>query len=741
MPATKTCGQCGVEVAIDAMLGLCRACLFDYATRPIEPEPPVAASGFGADGRRFADYELGRQIGRGGMGVVYEAFHISLHRKVALKMILDSELASPTARCRFTLEAETAAKLDHPNIVPIYEIGEHQGQPFLSMKLITGESLRKKIASGELCLAPRGNGTSRTDLRERAVAIIQMMATIARAVHHAHSHDVLHRDLKPANIVVDQQGRPHLTDFGLAKIMGSATEATPVPLSGSGTALGTPSYMSPEQAAGQRLTPASDVYSLGTVLYEMLAGDPPFKAGTLLEVLRLIAEQEPKAPSASNHRVDKDLDTICLKCLEKDPGARYPTAVALAEDLERWLKGEPISARRVGLIPRTIRWARRNPVGTGLIASLCICLVASLAFLHARNLRDKDAERQRQWVTDRIAQNIENAWKEESNEPVTITSRDLAALVNGPIPEPGAMTLNFAMTIPDFPVEVATRYAKFLSEVERRMGRIIGQPVSFDLQLHKARSYQAFNSIRKEADLQGMTFLTYVRMKEVSPNVQPLVKERMRLGAVIFTKLGTGISNLTQVPGHSIAFAHTNSIISFLAKVALAQAGVCADQFKSCTNLSPPQIRSSKSGQRKDENEAKASVTDNELYAHREVLDKVLRDEFEIGVAPYRRFSAKQQEIPGLVPLHHFENSADVFVARAGLSSDVVRALRESLVAIKDTRLLAATKGGMREGFEAVTDSDFDSFRKLLANEWRFFETCQPQTMSGQSNVLTKPLR
>src|ERR1051326_4500065 len=287
-PSKKKCAQCDAEIFAGAIWGLCSKCLYAEADKvPLgEAAPPRAGN------RRFGDYELGEVLGRGGMGIVYEAVQVSLHRPVAVKMILDSEAASPTALRRFTLEAEAAAKLDHPNIVPIYEVGEQDGQSFLCMKLITGENLRKKIANGELCLTPKGHINSRTELRERTIAIARLMATMARAVHHAHENGVLHRDLKPGNIIVDRDGQPHLTDFGLAKMLDAdLAEAALAPLTISGAALGTPNYMSPEQAAGQRLSVASDIYSLGAILYEMLAGKPPFQAGTPLETLRLAAEQ------------------------------------------------------------------------------------------------------------------------------------------------------------------------------------------------------------------------------------------------------------------------------------------------------------------------------------------------------------------------------------------------------------------------------------------------------------------
>ena len=304
----KQCARCGAEASVDALWGLCAKCLYDEAQ-----QPPGKESVPNAPGRRFGDYELGETLGRGGKGVVHAALQVSLHRAVALKMILDSEAASPTVRRRFTLEAEAAAKLDHPNIVPIYEVGEHEGQPFLSMKLIVGENLRKKIASGDLCLATKDGGTTKTELRERAIAIARLIAAMSRAVQHAHENGVLHRDLKPANILVDRSGQPHLTDFGLAKMMepeadGSATG----PLTLSGTTLGTPSYMSPEQADGGRLSAASDIYSLGAILYEILAGRRPFVGSTTFDIFEQVRNREPIPPRQLRPKLPRDSLFRCV---------------------------------------------------------------------------------------------------------------------------------------------------------------------------------------------------------------------------------------------------------------------------------------------------------------------------------------------------------------------------------------------------------------------------------------------
>ena len=250
------------------------------------------------------------------MGVVYRARQVSLDRPVALKMILPDKLDDDAVK-RFRQEAESAGNLDHPNIVPVYEVGKHEGQHFLSMKLIEGRSLKDEL--------PR----FRKDLRAAA----RLMATVARAVHHAHQRGVLHRDLKPQNILVDRDGQPHVTDFGLAKRVDAGREVTQT-----GAWAGTPEYMPPEQAAGEfkGLTTAADIYSLGAILYTLLTGDPPFR-GAYPAILHRITEDEPARPRSLDRRVDPDLETICLKCLEKDPNRRYPTAAELADDLDRWL--------------------------------------------------------------------------------------------------------------------------------------------------------------------------------------------------------------------------------------------------------------------------------------------------------------------------------------------------------------------------------------------------------------------
>ncbi|MCX6927450.1 MAG: protein kinase [Verrucomicrobia bacterium] len=350
MSQAKKCPECGAPILPDAPKGYCPACLVKLGAEGLfpadllqTPEPAAKATrcSDGSNGvaypTLFGGYELLGEIGRGGMGVVYRARQLTINRVVALKMLLHGRFSDAAFVERFRLEAEAAAHLDHPNIVPIYEVGQHAGQPYYSMKLIEGRSLDQ--VSAECGMRNAEYKRSSAAWVRRAV---ELLTAIARAVQYAHEHGVLHRDIKPHNILLDAEGQPHLTDFGLAKLLDQDSGLTM-----SASVIGSPGFMAPEQAAGKtrQVTTAADVYGLGAVLYVLLTGKPVFQADTLLETVRSVIEQEPVRPRLLNPAVDRDLETICLNCLQKEPAKRYASAHALAEDLECWLRAEPIQAR------------------------------------------------------------------------------------------------------------------------------------------------------------------------------------------------------------------------------------------------------------------------------------------------------------------------------------------------------------------------------------------------------------
>jgi len=372
---SRVCGRCGAEIVGDATREVCPACLLE--TGLFEDEP----AGTGVDPGRddaaptssrktatrpaktladFGDYRLLEEIGRGGQGVVYRARHKSLNRTVALKVIGLGPWTTEAHLKRFRREAEAAASLEHPGIVPIYEVGECEGSSYFSMKFLEGGQLEERIRRESM------------SMRQAA----ELIAKVARTVHYAHEHGILHRDIKPGNILLDAKGNPLLTDFGLAGLIEAESTITRTL-----EVMGTPSYMAPEQAGGEhaQVNKATDVYGLGAVLYELLTGHPPFAGGTSYQTIRLLLDTEARQPRLWNPKIDRDLSTICLKCLEKAPERRFSSALTLADDLERWLRHEPIQAKRSGFFMRAGKWVRRKPAIAALIASF-VALAADMGW-------------------------------------------------------------------------------------------------------------------------------------------------------------------------------------------------------------------------------------------------------------------------------------------------------------------------------------------------------------------------
>jgi len=333
------------------------------------PRPPVPDAATPA----VPGYELLGELGRGGMGVVYKARDLALDRVVALKMILAAEHAGSHARTRFLAEASAVARLQDPHIVQVFEVGEAGGLPFFSMEFCPGGSLDRRL--GGTPLTPKDAAST--------------LATLAEAVHAAHVAGIVHRDLKPANVLLTGDGTLKITDFGLAKRLDATTDRT-----ATGVVLGTPSYMSPEQAAGQarEVGPGTDVYALGAILYELLTGRPPFKAATALETVLQVIADEPVRPMELQRGLPRDLEVICLKCLHKDPSRRYASAMEVAEDLRRWQEGRPILARPAGWMERAGKWIRRNRAAASATAVVVLILALGTVVSTWQAVRATQAE-------------------------------------------------------------------------------------------------------------------------------------------------------------------------------------------------------------------------------------------------------------------------------------------------------------------------------------------------------------
>ncbi|HAB19271.1 MAG TPA: serine/threonine-protein kinase [Verrucomicrobiota bacterium] len=355
--ASQICARCDSIVPPGAPSGQCVHCLLELVELELpldpdraRPEPTIAR-------RLLGDYELHEELGRGGMGVVFKARRRSLNQWVALKLLTGGQLASEADIFRFHHEAEAAAQLDHPNIVHIYDVDVAEGQHFYAMALVEGRSLDRDLSL----------------FRSDPKAAVALLVKVARALQHAHERGVLHRDLKPGNILIDSAGEPYLTDFGLARRLNVERSLTLT-----GRILGTPAYLSPEQISGSqaKITVASDLFSLGVVFYGLLTGQHPFTASDDLKILERIRHDEPTSPRRLNPAIDRDLETICLKCLEKDPAKRYATVGAFVDDLERWQRHEPVAARPARWTERTAKWVRRHPVRTITAAAIVLTLLS-----------------------------------------------------------------------------------------------------------------------------------------------------------------------------------------------------------------------------------------------------------------------------------------------------------------------------------------------------------------------------
>lgn len=707
MPTTKQCRTCGTDVPNNAPFGHCPKCLLDLGFGPM---PEVLENQVNAEGaQRFGDYELIEQLGRGGMGIVYKARQVRLNRLVALKMISAGEFASPMLIQRFHREAEAAANLHHPNVIPIYETGEHQGQHFFSMQLVDGVGLDRHIGRTGF-----SRGLAETDARSatrtRQETIARILGKVARAVDYAHQHGVLHRDIKPSNIILDSRGEPLLTDFGVAKVLGHDASN----LTASGAIMGTPSYMAPEQAAGdsKRITVAADVYSLGAILYAMLTGSPPFRAETPVETLRQVVEQEPKHPSTLREGIDSDLATIAMKCLEKEPRRRYASASALAEDLERWIRRESILAQPIGPAGRAFRWCRREPVLAALAGGIVVCLVAitvgALVAYHREQVKRQDldlaygrlrlATEQSISVTEQAIKDqlddLDTFWTNSNDVAVKIPAERLANLT-ARLPKREGVRIPFGAYTHTKPSDMFTRFAPVLSYLETNVTAV---SIRFDFYI-----YRGYSNAVEALSTGKVGFMrpgpgSYISARQRNRGLRLLVKQlhdrQPVIHGSIFTRSDSDILSLHDIMGKSVASADEESTFgNFVPKAILFDRGI----------------------RRRD------LALWNYVGAHDETVIQVRDRIYQVGTANSNVVARYvEQDIP-LRILHSMQSISFPWVVSEGVEETVIQAIRVSLLSLKDPTILRKIDPNL-DGFTGASPEDYDAFEKDVMKKARAFD-------------------
>jgi len=734
------CETCGGPIPADAPLGHCPACLMDCAGDFAFTEEAQSAATQELP-RQFGDYELLRQIGCGGMGLVYEAMQTRLKRRVALKMIRP-DLASRKFLRRFLIEGEAAARLDHPNIIPIYEIKEDGTESFFSMQFIEGESLKEKIRKGEHGFRDGKAGLTANEKHSKQQKAARLVAQVSRAVHHAHERGVFHRDLKPGNILVDAGGQPHVADFGVAKIIREqeqteAESALTVP----GATLGTPEYMAPEQASGTGLgerpaIAAADIYSVGAILYELLTGRPPFRGNSNLETLQKVREADLKRPRAINPEVARDLETICLKCLERNPQARYASAGAVADDLDRWLEGKPIIARPAGLPVRVQRWVKRNPVGAALIISLFFGLGISLGFVAVFADRMRIAENNKALERETYLQKYNDWWASPAVPTVLIPSSILAEFRDDkarPFVEDRDVRLKFGMNVASDPTTKAYSVAPVLGAIENKMGQQLGRNVFIDLQISKPSRLESELLFTGDADLQRIDAMSYIEARARDPGIVPVLIENDTDEIVFCVLQDSGITNLTQLAGKSLGLGDSNSAVSVLARHALLTHGIrksdlTIEYFTNLAVVSTTQLPEAGSAE---------IMTDmREVKSGREALRHLLQGKVDAAVTPKRYFELRRHRGTGLRLIHKFSGVPDVFAARSGLDPELLNAFQHAMLSLKDSQGLG-TLSSFRivTGVLAGNDRYFDDLRLAVTNVQQRFESTAVSPPRGLESV------
>jgi ABC-type phosphate/phosphonate transport system substrate-binding protein/tRNA A-37 threonylcarbamoyl transferase component Bud32 len=627
------------------------------------------------------------------MGVVYRARKPSLSKVFALKMLLHADTATTEELERLHIEAETAASIRHPNIVPVFDFGESEGRHYIAMELIEGQSLAQKIAAKEFQMPQSRDAKARSRARELQREIARLVATVAHAVEHAHQCRFLHRDIKPSNILLDTKGQPYLSDFGLAKALDGAKS-----ISKSGAVMGTINYMSPEQADGKRVGFPTDVFSLGAVLYELLTGRPPFRGESIGETLRRLQETDPEHPRLRCPWIDTDLATISLKCLEKDPNQRYASAGDLALDLDNWLANKPVRARPVRFFGRVRRWCRREPkiaamaVGLFLLVS-AVALLASAFLLREKERRieaSQESARRLSVLSDRIERN------RASGAPVHISAEEVIEInLLDPPNEDANKRFTLAFRLPERGSDrVVPIFGLFSYCLQTSLWHRAQFGVVFDLRLYPSEPDTQASLIKAEADLARLDPAAYVLGRRAMPGLIPVVQElysgKSKIRGAIVTHPDSGITNLAGVKGGSFAFGDPDTALGWhLSRAALAEAGLRSG------DIVPTNLTSSR------------------------VLSAVRKKQVQAGVVMWDDLERLAKAGVRLRILRELRCPSFAWVSTSRLETNTVAALRDALLSLRDRMSLMLLEPSLT-GFSPVQPSDYDELERQIDASKRF---------------------
>lgn len=663
MNAPSSCLRCGRSVPVDAPAGQCPGCLLAVG-RNQDPLLPGTSNlpGLLAVGQLVGDFVLERQIGTGAMGMVYEARHHRLKWRVALKFLRDSAVASPRQLFEFENEAKSIARLDHPNIVGFHGMSEINGQPYICMELVEGESLREGISRGDFRIASAADADA--DTRGRQVRIARLIARLARALDHAHRRRVFHRDIKPANILVDRTGQPQLTDFGLALIGRDPTGSSRRKSSSSNDDIaGTPAYMSPEQAFGKKVTEASDVYGLGAVLYELLTGVPPFRGTTVYETMQWVKELPPKPPRKVNPLIARDLEVICMKALEKDPRRRFISAAAMADDLEAWMDHKPIQARPVGSAIRGLNWMRRNRMGTALIAVLLLAFIGTLTLLAIVEDQKRRYEMQQALLFGEKSKQLSLEWQDPEKRSLRILSTDLAILDSRiPTDAPDALRVSFGMIVKDDPINNAQNLAMLFSDVQMSLQRALNRNVQLDFVAIKGGTNRDNPLRENDLDFMLLEPADYLLLRASDPGMTAFAQIADIAQGIWIARSNSSIASLAQLRDRILGLPEVPQSMVIRAKSRLVDAGLMRGDFRSVTQFAPvPGPEPMAFPMPRNRDSAAAVVTGG------------------VDAAPVSRNRYELARHQGLVLLDEFPIDRRVFVARPGLATNILATLRTAL--------------------------------------------------------------